>query len=263
MQGAMGKLLLALGCSLCVLTAAPAYAQRPVGCPDEIESEIVDLLNAERARLGLAPVTIDVRLVEAARGHSEDMATYDFFSHSGSDGSDFSARITAAGYAWRAVGEIISAGYSTPADVVASWMGSTPHRATLLSAAYRHVGVGASYDVRTTFRLYYTADLGDSANGVLSPDDLCAAAPACSDGFDNDADGRADLADPDCGGVASQISEAPVAPACGLGFEIAPLLLLLGRLREPARRRSREAGLTSPSRKKADPERVASGSFRQ
>lgn len=66
-------------------------------------------------------------------------------------------------------------------------------------------------------------------------------APECSDDVDNDGDGRVDFdgaggaADPDCGGQPWR-SEHPVAPACGLGFEVALLLPVWTALR---RRRSR------------------------
>jgi hypothetical protein len=57
-------------------------------------------------------------------------------------------------------------------------------------------------------------------------------APQCNDGLDNDADGRVDLADPNCT-AAWRNSEKRT---CGLGFELAPVALLLQLAR---RRRSR------------------------
>ena len=47
----------------------------------DFESEVVDLVNVERAAEGLAPLSYDARLAAAARGHSEDMGLQNYFSH--------------------------------------------------------------------------------------------------------------------------------------------------------------------------------------
>ena len=62
-------------------------SQQEIACPSEVELEIVELLNRERADENIPPLTIDMRLMEAARRHNTDMAANDFFSHTGSDGS--------------------------------------------------------------------------------------------------------------------------------------------------------------------------------
>lgn len=112
----------------------------------EMASQVLALINAERAKAGCAAVSVDQKLTAAAQGHSADMATNNFFDHRGSAGTQVSDRITAAGYAWRAVGENIAAGYSTPADVVAGWMESPGHRANILNCSYVHTGIGYVYD---------------------------------------------------------------------------------------------------------------------
>jgi serine/threonine-protein kinase len=61
---------------------------------------------------------------------------------------------------------------------------------------------------------------------------------SCSDGVDNDDDGRTDQADPQCAGGVG-LSEAR-SSACGLGFELAPVLgALLARRRTRGRRAAR------------------------
>lgn len=104
--------------------------------------EVVELTNQERVRAGCAPLTVNLQLVQAAQGHSEDMALNDFFSHTGSDGSAPWDRIEAAGYQWREAGENIAAGYSTPQDVMDGWMDSEGHRANILRCSYQEIGVG-------------------------------------------------------------------------------------------------------------------------
>ncbi|PSN19309.1 hypothetical protein C7271_07925, partial [filamentous cyanobacterium CCP5] len=55
--------------------------------PTSFAQEVLDLTNAERARYGLPPLTLDSQLNQAAQSHSEDMALNDFFGHIGSNGS--------------------------------------------------------------------------------------------------------------------------------------------------------------------------------
>ena len=60
-----------------VLAALPSVGYAQV-CPSAVERTVADLYNQERAFVGLPPLTIDVRLVQSARGHSQDMASNNF-----------------------------------------------------------------------------------------------------------------------------------------------------------------------------------------
>ena len=112
---------------------------------DDFAAQVVELANGHRVDAGCAPLAVDERLVAAAQGHSEDMATNDFFSHTGSDGSSPWDRMQAEGYHWSRAAENIAAGYATPEDVVAGWMNSPGHRANILNCALVDTGVGYVY----------------------------------------------------------------------------------------------------------------------
>lgn len=100
-------------------------------------------------------------LTQAAVAHSDDMVARNFFSHTGSNGSTLGDRVTAAGYAWRGVGENIAAGQATVAIVVDGWMKSDGHCANLMNAAYRDIGVACvAGNANTTYRTYWTQDFG-------------------------------------------------------------------------------------------------------
>ena len=105
---------------------------------------VFDLVNAERAKAGLAPFTADARLDLAAQRHSEDQAAHNTMSHTGSDGSNMGQRIERAGFPWRRAAENVAFGQRTPADVVAAWMNSEGHRNNILSVN-THLGVGLAY----------------------------------------------------------------------------------------------------------------------
>lgn len=110
-----------------------------------MEDEVTRLTNDERAAAGCAPVATDERLRDAARGHSQDMAANDYFSHTGQDGRSPFDRMSDAGYP-NPAGENIAYGYRTPADVMAGWMDSTGHRDNLLNCGHAAIGVGLAYD---------------------------------------------------------------------------------------------------------------------
>ncbi len=122
-----------------------------------LEQEVVTLTNAERTAAGCAPLEWDDRLHQAAREHSTDMATHNYFSHTGRDGRSPFDRMRDAGYPNPAA-ENIAMGYQTPAQVVEGWMNSDGHRRNILNCQYRTIGVGLAYDERG--RPYWTQVFG-------------------------------------------------------------------------------------------------------
>ncbi len=106
---------------------------------------------------------MDARLRAAARGHSQDMAANNYFSHTSLDGRTFDQRIGEAGYTgafpW---GENIAAGQSTPEAVVTGWMASPGHCTNIMSAGYKAIGVGYGFSSSSTYRHYWTQDFGGS-----------------------------------------------------------------------------------------------------
>jgi uncharacterized protein YkwD len=120
---------------------------------------VVTLINTERANDGLPALAGNGPLGTAARGHSIDMAVNNFMSHTGSNGSSLSDRLAAVGYSARAWAENVAAGYGTPADVVAGWMGSAGHKANILGP-YTELGVGYAYCSGTQYGSYWTVDFG-------------------------------------------------------------------------------------------------------
>jgi len=93
----------------------------------------------------------------AALGHSKDMATKNFFSHTGSNGSTVGQRVTAAGFKWSYVNENIAAGYTTTADVVKGWLASAGHCANMMTPKATRIGVGYAYNANATYKHYWTA----------------------------------------------------------------------------------------------------------
>ena len=110
------------------------------------EKEVVALVNAERAKYGLSALTLSENLCNKARIKSQDMADRNYFSHnSPTYGTPFEM-MQSFGISYRAAGENIAQGYSTPRAVVTAWMNSEGHRENILSSKYTHIGVGYTAD---------------------------------------------------------------------------------------------------------------------
>jgi len=115
--------------------------QAEAGTLTRSESAILKVMNDVRGAHGLRPLRVDVRLERAARGHSATMLRTGQFFHGA-----FSARIRRQGVKAPRVGENLAWGVgvlSRARAVVNMWLASPEHRANLLHAGYRTVGVGA------------------------------------------------------------------------------------------------------------------------
>ena len=65
-------------------------------------------------------------------------------THSFTHGTNFAARISAAGFKWSSAGENIATGFMTARQVVNGWMASMGHCENILSPTYRDVGTGVN-----------------------------------------------------------------------------------------------------------------------
>lgn len=106
------------------------------------ETEVFALLNEERRRAGLAPVTSDEKLVAAARAYSEEMATHHFIAHISPRTGTPADRVKRAGVPALLVTENLAQAGS-PREAHASLMNSPGHRANVLDPRVQRVGVGA------------------------------------------------------------------------------------------------------------------------
>ncbi|WP_374705991.1 CAP domain-containing protein [Paenibacillus antibioticophila] len=108
----------------------------------QFASEVIKLVNQERAKQGLQPLTGDSALNNMALVKAKDMNDNNYFSHtSPTYGSPFEM-MKSFGISYRYAGENIAMGQKTPAEVVNAWMNSEGHRANILSANFTLIGVG-------------------------------------------------------------------------------------------------------------------------
>ncbi|MBM4071571.1 MAG: hypothetical protein FJ271_21950 [Planctomycetes bacterium] len=117
-----------------------------------IEQEILRLVNVERSKRGLAALSLDGQLNQAARLHADAMARLNakygmFAAHQHNQYKSTrptpETRMEYVGY-YGAWGENIAFGYASAAAVVNAWMNSAGHRANILNSSYTLIGVAVS-----------------------------------------------------------------------------------------------------------------------
>ena len=106
----------------------------------DFASQVVELVNAERAKYGLSALTVDAKVQQAALVRAKESAQS--FSHTRPNGSSFSTALTEAGVSYRRAGENIAYGQRTPQQVMNAWMNSSGHRANILNKDFTTIGVG-------------------------------------------------------------------------------------------------------------------------
>lgn len=108
--------------------------------PDStLEEQVLSIVNSERAKYGLSPLTYDSTLARAADIRAVEIRT--LFSHTRPDGTSCFTVLDEVGYSYRSAGENIAYGQSTAEEVMTAWMNSEGHRANILGD-YTFIGIG-------------------------------------------------------------------------------------------------------------------------
>ena len=114
----------------------------------EIETQVLDLVNAQRQQAGLCPLKASSTLVGIARTRSQDMAARGALSHHDPETYELAAFKLLAQEGLHGGGEnlYLAQGLTegVPQAVVTWWMGSRTHRANLLGSDYGYTGVGVA-----------------------------------------------------------------------------------------------------------------------
>lgn len=172
----------------CIALALPASSSA-AGCANaeimpsrenlaQVKKATLCLLNAERRRHGIGSVRSDGQLAKAARRFSVHMVSDRFFDHVSPSGSTLSSRVRGGTSYLRgrvrgwSLGENLAWGAgkrATPRRIVSAWMKSSGHRANILGARFRQIGIGvvtgAPRDVGTMPAATYTTKFGFRAPG--------------------------------------------------------------------------------------------------
>lgn len=160
--------------STTAVVLAAAYAPAEGMSPTGIGIRMLAMVNEVRAQgrrcgANYFPPAPAVRwnevLARAARGHSEDMASGNYFSHNSRDGAGPAARVERAGYDYGRAAENIAAGQMTPEAAMTAWVTSPGHCANLMSAEYTEMGVAMASNRHSSMGTYWTQVLAAPIGG--------------------------------------------------------------------------------------------------
>ena len=114
-------------------TAAPTVETTAKPASSDLAAQVIDEVNAERAKYGLSALKTDAELTRAACIRAYEIVLS--FSHTRPNGESWSTVSSAAR------GENIAKGHSSVARVMAAWMSSEGHRANILRESFGSIGV--------------------------------------------------------------------------------------------------------------------------
>ncbi|MCM0148899.1 CAP domain-containing protein [Photobacterium galatheae] len=147
-------------------TGSSGSGQTGSGSSDQtMADEMLAAVNAARAQArdcggtwmpAVGPLTWDYALEQAAFVHSSNMSNYDFFNHTGLDGSTPSSRVSAQGYSWRTVGENIAAGQKSVSSVMQGWLDSPGHCKNIMNGSFTQMGAASVTNSGSTYGIYWT-----------------------------------------------------------------------------------------------------------
>ena len=131
-----------------------------------LAAQVVSLINAHRASLGLRPLVVSPALTASATWKARHMAQYLYMGHD--DPAPPAARawyqrIAACGFGGTA-GENLAAGFPTASGAVGAWLGDPPHKANLESTAWNLTGVGVA--VASNGMVFWAQDFGRGSVGA-------------------------------------------------------------------------------------------------
>lgn len=107
---------------------------------DITKIDLINLLNQDRQKLGLNPLTQNNTLDKAAYLKGEDMIQNSYFSHQSPEGITPWFWFLQAGYDYKYAGENLAIGFVDSKNVYDAWLNSPSHKENLLNPNYKEIG---------------------------------------------------------------------------------------------------------------------------
>lgn len=122
---------------------------------EQWKREVLNLVNQERAKNGVAPVSWGTTCEAAANLRAKEIMTS--YSHQRPDGSSWSTTCPIPSSGGKS-GENLNAGNAavSPETVVASWMNSAEHRKNILDPDFKYLSVGFVFDPNSSHKTYWS-----------------------------------------------------------------------------------------------------------
>ncbi len=121
-----------------------AYPQPAFYASANVE-EILRLTNEERAKVGVAPLSLNPLLNQSALLKTNDMFSQQYFAHVSPQGVEPWYWFDHTGYHYTYAGENLAIGFETSEGVHQAWMNSAGHRDNILNPNYKEIGIAVVY----------------------------------------------------------------------------------------------------------------------
>jgi hypothetical protein len=102
--------------------------------------QLLAATNSQRTSEGLAPLTINPQLSQAAAAKAQNMISENYWAHNSPGGRTPWYFINASGYSYTIAGENLAKNFMNSQSVVDAWMASPSHRDNIMKTGYRDVG---------------------------------------------------------------------------------------------------------------------------
>lgn len=108
-----------------------------------IPSVLVDLTNQERKLNNVGALTVNQKLIDAAKQKAQDMFTNQYFAHNSPSGVSPWSWFDKVGYDFLSAGENLAIHYTDSTGVQTAWLNSPGHRANIVNGKYTEIGIAA------------------------------------------------------------------------------------------------------------------------
>lgn len=133
--------------------------------------EVIRLTNVQRVNNGLAPLTQNSTLSQAALAKGNDMLAKGYWAHFAPDGTTPWSFFLSFGYKYKYAGENLARDFSDASSAVNAWMNSPTHKENILNPNYKDIGIGVvegnlSGTDTTIIVQFFGAPLDTSTNSI-------------------------------------------------------------------------------------------------
>lgn len=103
---------------------------------------VLALTNVQRAKEGIAPLSLNTKLNSSAEDKIADMFAKQYFEHVSPTGRTPSDVVKASGYEYIVMGENLALGnFKDDEALVTAWMNSPGHRANIMNPKFKEIGI--------------------------------------------------------------------------------------------------------------------------
>lgn len=129
------------------------YEREIIKSPHTPEN-LLKLVNAERAKVGVKPLKLDERLNRSAKMKVDDMVKYQYLAHKNHDGTrgtDYIVKVVGSAECPFISENVAQEKYGLNQDILNKYLPSTPHREAILNPKAKLIGFNTQFNGEDTY----------------------------------------------------------------------------------------------------------------